>query len=224
MMKNLDLSISFSKENNDFLTPSLEDFLKAIESGDLSRVEYYISVGVDVNSPPHLDIMPPLGYAIAYGYTDIVKTLLKAGAEVHDFFIAQLPHLPSIVEVANQEVYDILTLLIEAGIDINFPLEEEDTLLHKAIEDRDLPFVDFLIKAGADVNVRNQYGWTPLMSTAFFVDTSSHGIYTQLEIVKFLLEHGADIELKDNRGKNVLELAEEDEIHKEVIELLEKNI
>ncbi|MGD2183132.1 ankyrin repeat domain-containing protein [Lusitaniella coriacea] len=213
--------MSLLKKSDNSITPNAENLVLAIESGDLARVKYFIAVGVDVNSlPPDESVVPPLGYAIAYGHTDMIKVLLKAGAKVHDFLIAQLPHLPSIVEAAGQEVYDILTLLIKAGIDVDFSLEEGDTLLHKAVEDADTPLVDFLLRVGADVNRYNQYGWTPLMSAVFYVDSDSY----QLEIVKSLLENGADIKLEDNSGKSVLAQAKEAGVRKEVVQLLQESI
>lgn len=213
--------MSLLKKIDNSIAPNAENLVLAIESGDLSRVKYFIAVGVDVNSlPPDESVVPPLGYAIAYGHTDIARVLLKAGAKVYDFLIAQLPHLPSIVETAGQEVYDILTLLIKADIDINFPLEEGDTLLHKAVEDADTPLVNFLLRVDADVNRCNQYGWTPLMSAVFYINPDSY----QLEIMKSLLERGADVRLEDNSGKNVLAQAKEAGVRKEIVQLLQESI
>ena len=55
--------------------------------------------------------------------------------------------------------------------------------------------VKFLIEKGADIEDKNNNGYTPL------IWTSSYG-YT--EIIKFLVEKGADIEAKNNNGDTPL--------------------
>ena len=53
-----------------------------------------------------------------------------------------------------------------------------------------------LIKAGADINARNGNGTTPLMYA------KTHAFSTgKTDIMKLLLEHGADPQLQDNAGK-----------------------
>ena len=44
-----------------------------------------------------------------------------------------------------------------------------------------------------------------------------------LEIVKFLIENGADINIKNNDGKTALDFAEEND-YKNIIELLKNSI
>ena len=67
-----------------------------------------------------------------------------------------------------------------------------------------------LLEHGADINVQNQIGWTPLLMASF------NGA---LEVVRLFLENGADVEAKTNDGKTALQVAAE-EGHEEVVELL----
>lgn len=220
--------MSFLSKNDNYMIPSATNFVAAINAGNLSQVKYFIGVGVDVNLPPPGEVLPPLSWAVACGHTEIVQALLNSGAEVRDslivdirdFLIAQRLHLLSIDDYKGQEIYDILTLLVEAGIDIDFTFEEGETLLHKVIYDTDIPLVNFLLQLGADVNHRDKYGRTPLMSAIFLDDRSDNKIKVIIEILKILLKHGADMNLKDNRGKNVLILAKEAFVHKKVIQFL----
>ena len=53
-----------------------------------------------------------------------------------------------------------------------------------------------LIEEGADVNVKNRYGLTPLMAATY--------INTTPEVLMVLLEAGADAKAKDNEGKMAL--------------------
>ncbi|MEI0697331.1 ankyrin repeat domain-containing protein [Brachyspira intermedia] len=57
------------------------------------------------------------------------------------------------------------------------------TELLEAIKNNDLEKVKFLIDKGADVNIKNRYGNTPLNTASGF------GYF---EIVKYLIEHNAE--------------------------------
>jgi ankyrin repeat protein len=73
--------------------------------------------------------------------------------------------------------------------------------------------LQFLLERGADINVRNRFGETPLHLASF------NGV---LEVVRLLLEHGADEQAKNNDGKTPLQEAVEDG-HDEVVELLREH-
>lgn len=57
-----------------------------------------------------------------------------------------------------------------------------------------------LLKAGADVNVKNSSGITPLMSAALFCSNPA--------VIEILLDAGADVNVKDSQGYSVLKLAD----------------
>ncbi len=93
----------------------------------------------------------------------------------------------------------------------------------------DLEEVKSLLMAGADVNCRDQVGWTPLIKAAWMGHLSivqhllDHGAeidqqndfgYTALMsavssghrvIIQYLLERGAGVSLKDKYGKTVID-------------------
>jgi ankyrin repeat protein len=56
------------------------------------------------------------------------------------------------------------------------------------------------LKNGANKNAKNVYGWTSLRRSAFF---------GHIEIVKLLLEFGADTKIKDNDGKTPVQCEEQ---------------
>ncbi|KXS10844.1 ankyrin [Gonapodya prolifera JEL478] len=61
--------------------------------------------------------------------------------------------------------------------------------------------VQFFYRRGADINNVNNRGQTPLMLAAFY------GRPNSVKIVEYLLEAGADYEVRDNDGHNVLSYA-----------------
>jgi ankyrin repeat protein len=66
--------------------------------------------------------------------------------------------------------------------------------LYDAVRGRNPENARILIKAGADLNVRNSAGWTPLMEAA---------IHRSYEVMYVLLEAGADFRLTDSFGYSV---------------------
>ena len=76
-----------------------------------------------------------------------------------------------------------------------FPEPAHSRALHVAAASNELEALKFLIANGADLEVRNQYGDTPL-NAATYSD--------QLEAAKILIEAGADINTSNNSGRSPL--------------------
>jgi ankyrin repeat protein len=72
-----------------------------------------------------------------------------------------------------------------------------------AIQANDLPAVKESLEQGAEVNARDNGGWTPLMIAANYSSTP--------EIVTLLLEKGADALAKDEDGKKAIDYAKEND-------------
>lgn len=70
--------------------------------------------------------------------------------------------------------------------------EDGNTVLHRAVEDCDLEYIQFLLDAGADVNARNKSGETPAHIVAR-IDAD--------DVFQLLLEYGADIYIRNNSQK-----------------------
>ena len=94
--------------------------------------------------------------------------------------------------------FDTIKLLIDSGIDIYKCDDHGVSLLDEAIVTGDLELVRYLVdEKGMDVNMtKRKSGFTPLMQAA------SYG-YT--DIVRYLLEKGADIHARDSSNLNVIE-------------------
>lgn len=79
--------------------------------------------------------------------------------------------------------FDELKKLIDQGMDINFFDNKNQSLLWCACQQGNVDAVKWLIEHGADVNIRINDGFTPLVLAA----------QTNIEIVQLLLEAGADV-------------------------------
>jgi len=89
--------------------------------------------------------------------------------------------------------------LIESGVDVNAVGRQGDSLLHRAASEGLVPMVEMLIRKGANVNAVNNNGVSPLYM-AFpcpFCDFQDNA----LEVMKLLLEHGADVNAATKRYK-----------------------
>ncbi|KAK6985907.1 protein phosphatase 1 regulatory subunit 12C [Biomphalaria glabrata] len=65
--------------------------------------------------------------------------------------------------------------------------------------------VEFLVEQGADVDVCDNEGWTPLHATASCAFT---------EIARYLIKHGANVAAVNNDGDLPSDIAENDEMEK----------
>jgi len=84
-------------------------------------------------------------------------------------------------------------------IDINKPGPNENTLLYLAARNGHTKIVEWLIQKGANVNVTQNTGSTPLHVAAY---------RGQLEVCKILLQHKEiQVDIKNNHGLTAMEEA-----------------
>jgi len=85
--------------------------------------------------------------------------------------------------------------LILAGANINQQDKIGWTTLHHAVQRYNLPATHLLLKSGVDLEMKDDYGNTPLLRAVF--ESNGKG-----EIIKLLLNSGADIYNKNDLGIN----------------------
>ena len=95
---------------------------------------------------------------------------------------------------------DILKLLVESGLDLKYEDSNGVGIFDEAMNYNDLDFIKYLIeKKGFDPSVTNRKsGFTPLMQAVS---------YGHIDIVKYFVNLGADIDIKDNFGISAIEYA-----------------
>jgi uncharacterized protein len=106
---------------------------------------------------------------------------------------------------------EMADILIAAGAKVNQPNRDGATPLWLAAQNGSAPMIERLIAAGADPNARQPNGETPLMMAARNGNVAA---------IKVLLDHKADIGLKENlRGTTALMWAVE-QSHPDAVRLL----
>ncbi len=94
-----------------------------------------------------------------------------------------------ITNIIDCGTHEVLVWALSKNVNLHFRDDEGRTPLHAAIdrEDQGSQFVETLIKNGADIDAHGINDWTPLHQAA---------IREQIEIMKLLIDHGANVYAK----------------------------
>ena len=85
--------------------------------------------------------------------------------------------------------------LLDQRVDVNSPEPDGTTALHWAVHQNDLDLADRLIRAGANINAKNDYGATPMSESALVGNGA---------LIERLLKAGADVESPNADGQTAL--------------------
>lgn len=132
----------------------------AAKKGDIAEVKSLLSRGANIHSEDNVR-RTALSGACCGGYDEIVKLLIDEGSEIQ-FENFSEHGWSSLTHAANNCSDKCLTLLIEAGADIEFKTKFGQTpLIIAAIRDTAC-CVKILLEAGADINYKDRLGNTAL--------------------------------------------------------------
>ncbi|XP_030643274.1 fibronectin type 3 and ankyrin repeat domains protein 1-like [Chanos chanos] len=128
--------------------------------------------------------------ACCAGHLDVVKTLLKSGASWRSRDAGGCTPLHWAAEGGH---VSIVEYLIQDGCEVNVRdwLCRRTPLMRVAEVSGNTAVASLLIHAGADVNIGDQNGKTPLMAAV---------VMNHEALVKLLLDSGADCDMKDKFG------------------------
>ncbi len=102
--------------------------------------------------------------------------------------------------VINQEV-EVVVELLKSDIDINIQDKSGWTALHFACQNYDFQIAKLLIDQQAHINLKDLNGNTPLFRATFNCKNNSG------ELIKLLIQNGADPDEQNNHGVSPFELA-----------------
>ena len=199
--------------------------MHAARRGDLAMMEMLLKAGADVNARTKRTEATALSWAAGDGRTDAMRRLLKAGASKASFDRALLVairygHVDAVrlllAEGANPRLDDgatagwlgrsqgrrpqleeILNLLLQKGWPVDARLTDGETALMLASGDRNIPLMELLLQAGAQVNLQCECpaylsgGQTALTMASFSGSEQAVGL---------LLDAGANVDTPTGDG------------------------
>jgi ankyrin repeat protein len=134
--------------------------MEAVQANDVAQVRNLIAQGADVSTLDE-NQDAPLIMAAYKGYTDIVRLLLEAGADITAVDPGMKATALHAAAYAGRTA--AARLLIEHGIDIDKQGPYNGyTALHDAIWQNNVETAEVLIDAGANLDIKSNAGETPL--------------------------------------------------------------
>ena len=236
------LAVDQTLQNNpSWLTPGLKKLVSLLKRGQRGAVQALLNEDTSIN------LSHGLFFAAQLGDAAMVEELVARGAEVG---VAEVTLGDTALMVASQLGHtEVVRTLLEAGA----PTQSQDiyglTALHKAANRGRLEVVKVLLAASADPNLQSELGNTPLNNRLhnlpealeltktllgagadpnlpdYSQRTALHNAATvgRLEVVKVLVEAGAEVEARDRHGDTARGLAS-DFGHREVESFLGRRV
>jgi hypothetical protein len=187
-------------------------FLFAAEQGDSDALKKCLANGVDINTTNRQG-RTAITLASLNKHYDCVALLISAGADVDKQ--DQTCFNPFLLSCLNNDL-TLLRLVLPAKPDLDRLTRFGGVGITPASEKGHVEIVrELLTRTDINVNHTNFVGWTPLLEAIVLND----GGAKQQEIVKLLLDHGANPHMTDKYGKSPLTLAREKGYH-HIAELL----
>jgi len=131
-----------------------------------------------------------------------LKELLKKGEDPNqDIEISEDEYAPLLFFALRCRVdVDMIKLLVESGADIDYLSDDGVGVLDEAVVFGQIDTIRYLIsELGMDINTtKRKSGMTPFMQACCYGD---------LELISYIKESGADINVRDKNGMNALDYA-----------------
>ncbi len=188
------------------------DFLTAAEKGQLEILKSCLEKGVDINTTNRQGRTAIVNASLNKHY-ECVSFLINAGADINKQ--DQTCFNPFLLSCLNDDL-TLLRIVLPAKPNLDLLTRFGGVGITPASEKGHVEIVrELLEKTEINVNHTNFVGWTPLLEAIVLND----GGEKQQQIVKLLLDHGANPHMTDKYGKKPLELARE-KGYNEIVELL----
>ncbi|KAN0141504.1 Ankyrin repeat-containing domain protein [Lactarius tabidus] len=178
----------------------------------------------------------PLDAALGRNNFQVAEILLKYGCKVDVRDARKQTALHKTIDRHDKVAIDVVQFLLDNGADVNAQRDDLRTPLHLALNVGELSVARILLEHQADVNARNDDGQTPLhLLSRWEVPLEKDGMdlamlflkcganvndrdkdratplhlasyFKRLEIVRLLLDHGADTTMENDRTETPLQI------------------
>lgn len=164
----------------------------AAQQGDAAAVQDLLVQGASVHASDDQGVTALI--AAAYqNHLEVAKLLIEAGADVN----VQDNTQQSAYLISTAEGYlDLLKLTLEAGADVHSLDSYNGTGLIRAADRGHAEIVEELLKTDIAIDHVNRLGWTALLEAIILGDGGSR----HTEVVRLLVQAGADVNLTDRNG------------------------
>ncbi|XP_030835495.1 ankyrin repeat domain-containing protein 17 isoform X5 [Strongylocentrotus purpuratus] len=209
----LDQGANIEDHNENGHTPLME----AASSGHVNIAKILLEKGAGINTHSNEFKESALTLACYKGHLEMVKFLLEAGAD-HEHKTDEMH--TALMEASMDGHVEVARLLLDHGAQVNMPADSFESPLTLAACGGHVKLASLLIERGANIEEVNDEGYTPLMEAAregheemvalLLAQGANINAQTEetqetaltlaccggfLEVAKFLIEVGADIEL-----------------------------
>jgi len=173
-------------------------FMKAAHSGNVPVMKVLLANGakIDLIDKHHNSA---LVLAALSDHPDAVQLIIDKKREAGQDVTSELTQ--ALVRIApwHWQGSQTIALLVNNGAQIN-QMVDGTTAFHEALREPNMPVIEQLVSLGADVNLQDSHGKSPLKRALRFVMEDPMG-YVAEDIIPFLLNNGADIHAKSNKEK-----------------------
>jgi ankyrin repeat protein len=188
------------------------DLIAAAQQGDLEKVQQLMAQGADVHATDRSGRTALI--AAAYqNHLAVAQVLIDAGADVN----VQDNTQQSAYLIPTADGYlELLRLTLAAGADVHSTDSYNGTGLIRAADRGHVEIIRELLQTDINVNHVNRLGWTALLEAIILGD----GGPRHTEVVRLLVEAGADVNLADGQGVSPLAHAQR-QGYSEIVKILQ---
>jgi ankyrin repeat protein len=176
------------------------------EEDAVDRARLLLEHGAEVNIRDN-DNQTPLLLAMGRDLFKLVRTLIEHGADAD---AANNGSKTPLHILSESRTYDegsalhLIWLLLENGVEVNRRDKNNQTPLLLAMRQGRSKLVRILLENGADSNAKNDHGKTSLHMLSEYL---MNGEGNAVDHARLLLEHGAEVDVRDNDNQTPLLLA-----------------